>query len=79
MQSSGPVEVNAQELIAPEAVESIPEIEFDQTANLTAEAGHDRLVLVPVPVPVPVRVLVRMQSRSRNWSLIRQWVGNSAL
>ncbi len=77
MQSSGPVEVNAQELIAPEAVESIPEIEFDQTANLTAEAGHDRLVLVPVPVPV--RVLVRMQSRSRNWSLIRQWVGNSAL
>ena len=24
--------------------EAIPEIEFDQTANLTAEAGHDRLV-----------------------------------
>ena len=22
---------------------------------------------------------VRMRSRSRNWSLIRQWVGNSAL
>ena len=32
------VEVNAQLLIAPEAVEAIPELEFDQTANLTAEA-----------------------------------------
>jgi hypothetical protein len=31
-------------MIAPEAVEAIAEIEFDQTANLTAEAGHDRLV-----------------------------------
>ncbi len=41
---SPPVEVNAQQLIAPEAVEAIPEIEFDQTANLTAEAGHERLV-----------------------------------
>ena len=38
------VEVNAQLLIAPEAVEAIPELEFDQTANLAAEAGHDRLV-----------------------------------
>ena len=36
--------MNAQQLIAPEAVEVIPELEFDQTANLTAEAGHDRLV-----------------------------------
>jgi len=34
-----------QELAAPEAVfESIPELEFDQTTNLTAEAGHDRLL-----------------------------------
>ena len=40
---SPPVEVNAQQLIAPEAVEAIPELEFDQTANLTAEAVHDRL------------------------------------
>ncbi len=32
-------EVNAQLLIAPEAVEAIPELEFDQTANLTEEAG----------------------------------------
>jgi len=24
--------------------EAIPELEFDQTANLIAEAGHDRLV-----------------------------------
>ncbi len=38
------VEANAQQLIAPEAVEAIPELEFDLTANLTAEAGHDRLV-----------------------------------
>ncbi len=42
---SPPVEANAQQLIAPEAVEAIPEIEFDQTANLTAEVGHDSLVL----------------------------------
>ncbi len=41
---SPPVEANAQQLIAPEAVEAIPELEFDQTANLTAEAGHERLV-----------------------------------
>ncbi len=34
-----PVEANAQQLLAPEAVEAIPELEFDQTANLTAEAG----------------------------------------
>ena len=34
-----------QELAAPEAVfDAIPELEFDQTANLTAEAGHDRLL-----------------------------------
>ncbi len=37
------VEAYAQQLIAPEAVEAIPELEFDQTANLTAEAVHDRL------------------------------------
>ena len=42
--SSPPVEVNAQQLIAPEAVEAIPELEFDETANLAAEAGHDPLV-----------------------------------
>ena len=41
---SPPVEANAQQLIAPEAVEAIPELEFDQTANLTAKAGYDRLV-----------------------------------
>ena len=35
----------AQELAAPVAVfEAIPELEFDQTANLRAEAGHDRLL-----------------------------------
>ncbi len=41
---SPPVDANAQQLIAPEAVEAIPELEFDQMANLTAEAGPDRLV-----------------------------------
>ena len=44
---SPPVEVNAQQLIGPEAVEAIPELEFDQTANLTAGARHDRLVADP--------------------------------
>ena len=38
------MEVNAQQLIAPKAVAAIPELEFDQTANLKTEAGHDRLV-----------------------------------
>ena len=34
-----------QELAAPGAVfEAIPELEFDQTANLTAVAGHDWLL-----------------------------------
>ncbi len=39
---SPPVGANAQQLIAPEAVEAIPEIEFDQTANLTAETGDNQ-------------------------------------
>ncbi len=38
------MEANAQQLIGLEAVEAIPELEFDQTANLAAEAGHERLV-----------------------------------
>ena len=37
---SPPVEANAQQLMGPEAVEAIPELEFDQTANLE----HDRAV-----------------------------------
>ena len=42
---SPPLEMEfAQRLAALEAVfEAIPELEFDQTANLRAEAGHDRL------------------------------------
>ena len=36
---SPPVEANGQQLIAPEAVEAISEREFDQTADMTAEAG----------------------------------------
>ncbi len=53
---SPPVEVNAQPLIAPEAVEAIPELEFDLTTNLTAEAG-DYQWTSPVGAdaePVPV-------------------------
>ena len=47
------VEAYAQQLIAPEAVEAIPELEFDQTANLTAEAGDNQWTS-PVDVePVP--------------------------
>ncbi len=35
----------AQRLATLDAVfESIPELEFDQTANLTAEAGYDLMV-----------------------------------
>ena len=37
---SPPVEANAQQLTGPEAVEAIPELEFDQTANLE----HDKAV-----------------------------------
>ena len=40
---SPPVLVNGQQLAAPEGVfEAIPELEFDHTANLAAEAGHDQ-------------------------------------
>ena len=42
---SPPLEMKiGQELTAPEAVfEAIPEFEFDQTANLGVEAGHEWL------------------------------------
>ncbi len=50
---SPPAEANAQQLIALEAVEAIPELEFDQTANLTAEAGNYRLVADAGAEPVP--------------------------
>ena len=40
---SPPLAMNGQQLTAPEVVfEAIPELEFDQTANLAAEAGHDQ-------------------------------------
>ena len=39
---SPPLALNGQQLAAPERVfEAIPELEFDQTANRGAEAGHD--------------------------------------
>ncbi len=52
---SPPVEANAQQLIAPEAVEAIPELEFDQTANPTAGA-RDYQWMSPVDAdaePIP--------------------------
>ena len=40
---SPPLLMKGQQLAAPEGVfETIPELEFDQTANLAAEAGHDQ-------------------------------------
>ena len=39
---SPPLAMNGEQLAAPEWVfEAIPELEFDQTANLAAEAGHN--------------------------------------
>ena len=68
---SPPLEMKiGQELAAPVAVfEAIPELEIDKTANLRAEAGHDRLGTMRVS----------MQSRSRNWSSTRHWDSNPAL
>ena len=60
---SSPVKVNVQQLIAPEAVEAIPELEFDQTANLPRKPGMIGWWLM--------RVRMRMQSRPRNWTLVR--------
>ena len=62
---SPPVAVNGQQLIAPEAVEAIPELEFDQT---TWQRKPSMIGWWPTRV--------RMQSRSRTWSLIRHWGGN---
>ena len=40
---SAPLALNGQQLAAAERVfETIPELEFDQTLNLVAEAGHDQ-------------------------------------
>ena len=40
---SPPLALNGQQLAAPEWVfEAIPDLEFDQTAILAAEAGHDQ-------------------------------------
>ena len=41
-QRSPPLDTHLQQLAAPKEVfEAIPELEFDQTANLAAEAGRD--------------------------------------
>ena len=42
--------MNGQQLAAPEGVfEAIPALEFDHTANLVAEAGHDQSLPVAIP------------------------------
>ena len=62
--------MNGEQLAAPEWVfEAIPELEFDQTANLAAEAGHDQWTHHAGAAAEPYR----------NWSLIRQWGCKSAL
>jgi len=68
---SPPLEMEfAQRLAAPEAVfEAIPELEFDQTANLTAEVGMIGCCTMRVS----------MQSRSRKWSSTRHRRGHTAL
>ena len=50
---SPPVEANAQQLIAPEAEYSVPELEFDQTANPTAESGDYQWTSPVDAEPVP--------------------------
>ena len=54
---SPPMEVNGQQLIAPKAVAAIPELEFDQTANLLAGAEHDRLMVAAGADAEPIPAL----------------------
>ncbi len=54
---SSTVEVNAQRQIASEAVEAIPEIEFDQMANSLMKDGQDKLVADAGGGAEPVREL----------------------
>ena len=47
---SPPLALNGQQLAAPEGVfEAIPELEFDQTPNVVAEAGRDQSLPVAIP------------------------------
>ncbi len=57
----------AQLALAEVEFEAIPELEFDQTANLAGKPGM-----------ISGRLL-RMRSQSRHWRLIRRWVGNPSL
>ena len=55
---SPPLAMNGQQLAASEGVfEAIPELEFDQTANLAAEAGHDQWTQLAGADAEPVRQL----------------------
>ena len=78
-----------QRLAAPEAVfEAIHELEFDQTANLTARPGHDRLLhdagIAAEPIlEVEFDQTLGWQSRAvemahaveRGWAGCRRWLG----
>ena len=49
-----PLKMNVQQLAAPEpSFEAIPELEFDLTVNLVAEAGHDKLWHDAAAEPIP--------------------------
>ena len=51
---SPPLAMNGQQLTAQEGVfEESPELQFDQTASLGAEAGHEKLLPDADPEPVP--------------------------
>ena len=52
---SPPLALNGQQLAAPEGVfEEIPELEFDQTLNLVAEAAHDQRTLLAGAAAEPI-------------------------
>ena len=52
---SPPLALNGQQLAAPEWLfEAIPELEFDQTLNLAAEAGHDQWTHLAGAAAVPI-------------------------
>ena len=47
--------MNGEQLAAPEwVIEAIPELEFDQTLNLVAEAGRDQWTHLACADPEPI-------------------------
>ena len=52
---SPPLAMNGEQLAAPEwVIEAIPELEFDQTLNLVAEAAHDQRTLLAGAAAEPI-------------------------